>query len=72
MFTVRILDRLSEWSANISIVFFAGLVLPALLNGVADKTTNDVISGLGGTIFWLWISLRLSRIADKKEQKKRN
>jgi hypothetical protein len=52
-----------------SIVFFAGLVLPALLGGVANKTTDDVISGLVGTAFWLWISLRLSRIAGKKEQK---
>lgn len=69
MFTVRMLDRLSEWSANMSLLFFGALVLPSLFGQAGNSVFNDVLLGVGGMVVGLWISLRISRKADEKGKK---
>lgn len=58
------LDRLSEWLANLSLLFFGALVLPFLFGEVESYSVTGVILGVGTTLFLLWLSLRLSRKAD--------
>ena len=50
------LDRLSEFLANLSLLFVATLILPNIFGG-NKPNTNDLMSGLGLTILFLLSSM---------------
>lgn len=54
------LDRLSEFLANLSLLFIATLVLPNIF-GNTKLNMNDFLSGVGLTILFLLVSMILIR-----------
>lgn len=54
------LDRLSEFCANLGLVFFAGLLLP-IFSGIDKVKLSDIIVGASSTLASLIASLILSK-----------
>ncbi len=66
--TAGMLDRLSEWLANLSLLFVGVVILPSLFKAVDFFGGQEIISSGIGAAIALWGSLRLSRISDKKRE----
>lgn len=62
MFTFTMYDRLSDWLANLSVVFMAVLVVP-FFQGDVRLTVGEVFRGLLLSGAFLWSSLRCARIS---------
>ncbi|MEK7504617.1 MAG: hypothetical protein AAB550_03925 [Patescibacteria group bacterium] len=65
MFTNGMYERLSEWSANISVLFFGSAILPIFSNG--QLSPRSLIFGGVLALFSLWLSLRLMRFSERRE-----
>ncbi len=67
MFTSAMLDRLSEWLSNLSLVSLASIVLPALIGSTQKAIDIDVWFGFLSAVLSLWWSLRLARISERRK-----
>lgn len=56
------LDRLSEISGNIGIVFFAAMVAPFLLSQIDQKTLRSVSLGFILSLLSWWTSLLILKV----------
>ena len=65
MFTGGMYDRLSEWTSNVSVVFFGSAVLPFFSGG--QLIVRSLVSGGILALFSLWLSLRLMRRAGRRD-----
>ncbi|MBI5358152.1 hypothetical protein HZB69_00785 [Candidatus Amesbacteria bacterium] len=66
MFTNRMFERLSEWSANISILFIGSSLIPYLSLNKSTSVSADFLFGLILATGSLWLSLRLTRISERR------
>lgn len=64
MFTNKMYDRLSEWTANIS-VLSAGSALGPLFTKQSYFFSDFLLATLA-SLSGLWISLRLTRISERR------
>lgn len=60
-------ERLSEWFSNLSLLFVGLVVFPYVLERNKLILSVDTFAGLFGTFICLWISLRLSRLAERRK-----
>ncbi|KKQ41914.1 MAG: hypothetical protein US60_C0027G0014 [Microgenomates group bacterium GW2011_GWC1_37_8] len=65
MFTPSMYNRLSEWLSNLSLLFLAVLVFPALSSQVDRITIFNLVLGVGLSFVCLWFSLRFSRLSGR-------
>ncbi len=67
IFTSLMYERLSEWLSNLSLLFIGTLVVPFFFGRKIDLSSLfEVLFGLGLAIGFLWLSLRMARIAERR------
>ncbi len=66
MFTGKMYERLSEWTANISVLFVGSSLIPFLSLTKTPFILSDFILGILMIIGSLWLSLRLTRFSERR------
>ena len=64
-------DRLSDWIANVSLLFMAMVIIP-FFRGNEKVAIGEFVWGAILTLVSLWLSLRLARQAEGEKNVYRN
>lgn len=66
MLTGAMYEKLSEWTSNVSVLFLGSIIVPFITN--AEKVdVNSLFWGMILMLFSLWLSLRLTRLSERRK-----